>query len=71
MNRRARDAHPYRDFGADRHQLEVTRERARDPLIPLVSAVVPHALTQQATAHADAEPRLSGLAGFLPEHGVA
>ncbi len=64
VNRRARHAHPDRDFGADRHQLEMARERARDPLIPLVSAVVTHALTQQATAHADAQPRRSSLAGL-------
>lgn len=59
---RARHAHPDRNFGAERHQLEMARERARDPLIPLVSAVVTHALTQQAAAHADARPRLFGLA---------
>jgi hypothetical protein len=58
LNWRARHAEPDRDFGADRHQFEMARERARDPFVPLVAAVITHAFTQQATAHADTQARL-------------
>jgi hypothetical protein len=58
LNWRARHAESDRDFGADRHKLEMARERARDPLISLVAAVVTHAFTDEATAHADTQARL-------------
>jgi hypothetical protein len=58
LNRRARHAKSDRDFGADRHQLEMAGERARDPLISLVAAVIAHAFAHEATAHADTQSRL-------------
>ena len=69
-HRVARRAEPELHLGADRHPLDPLAERVDEEAVPLVPAVEPHGLAQQARRDADADGGL-GLVHVIPVYRTA